>query len=278
MTQPDPYRIDWLARWREQVAAEHAQYDAVVPHPGPDADFWGPHAARFRSIENDPSRDRFLAFLLARVRPGMRVLDVGCGAGRYALPLAHAGAQVEAIDASPAMIEALRADAAAQGLAIDARVSSWESAEVAPADVVICAHVLYPLRDPEPFLRKLDSSARGQAHVLMGYAPPISWLEPYWRLVYGIERIRLPGALDALAVLHQLGIDATLTPLGARQPIGYATLDDALGSVRQWLRLPPEPARDARLMTALMDQFVPTRTGFRAKHAPRLAVLSWSSA
>jgi SAM-dependent methyltransferase len=272
------FLIDYAARWREQVAAEHAQYHAVIPSDAASGDFWAQHTARFRAVENDATRDPFMAFLLPQLRVGMRVLDVGSGAGRYALPLARAGMQVTALDPSAGMLAALCADAEAQGLAIATHAGAWETAEVAAADVVICAHVLYALQDPLPFLRKLDAAASGRVFVLLGYEPPICWLEPYWQLVYGIARIRLPGAIDALAVLHQLGIDAALTPLGLRQPIGYATLDDALGAVRQWLKLRPEPARDAALLAEIREQFVPTRTGFRAKWSPRLAVLSWGKA
>src|SRR4051812_34276712 len=38
------------------------------------------------------------SFLLVRVRPGDRVLDVGCGEGRFAAELARAGATVLAAD------------------------------------------------------------------------------------------------------------------------------------------------------------------------------------
>ncbi|MDE1150334.1 MAG: class I SAM-dependent methyltransferase [Azospirillaceae bacterium] len=53
----------------------------------------------------------------AHVRPGMRVLDLGCGTGEDALWLAHAGARVTAADGSPAMLRVTVDKAARAGLA-----------------------------------------------------------------------------------------------------------------------------------------------------------------
>jgi len=47
------------------------------------------------------------------------VLDLGCGPGRHALPLARAGLDVTAIDTSQALLEQLRGRAAAEGLSLE---------------------------------------------------------------------------------------------------------------------------------------------------------------
>jgi 2-polyprenyl-3-methyl-5-hydroxy-6-metoxy-1,4-benzoquinol methylase len=51
-----------------------------------------------------------LAWLLARVRPGERVLDVGCGEGRFAAALLDAGAQVVGIDVAEEPLRRARAE------------------------------------------------------------------------------------------------------------------------------------------------------------------------
>src|SRR5271166_3086553 len=45
------------------------------------------------------------------VQPGTAVLDLGCGNGQISIPLAMQGADVLAVDVSPAMANQLRADA-----------------------------------------------------------------------------------------------------------------------------------------------------------------------
>ena len=49
--------------------------------------------------------DRMMAF--AGIRPGDRVLEVGCGLGRYTLLLAERGVRVEGLDLSPKLLEQL---------------------------------------------------------------------------------------------------------------------------------------------------------------------------
>jgi 2-polyprenyl-3-methyl-5-hydroxy-6-metoxy-1,4-benzoquinol methylase len=39
------------------------------------------------------------------LQPGSRVLDLGCGVGRHAVPLAQLGHQVTGVDLSPRMLE-----------------------------------------------------------------------------------------------------------------------------------------------------------------------------
>lgn len=65
-----------------------------------------------------------LELVRRHVKPGGRLLDVGCGAGREAIGFARAGFDVVAIDLAPAMIDAARANARREGLAIEFRVQS----------------------------------------------------------------------------------------------------------------------------------------------------------
>jgi len=58
------------------------------------------------------------------VKPGGRILDIGCGAGREALGFARAGFRVVGIDVAPRMIELAHANALREGLDITFRVQS----------------------------------------------------------------------------------------------------------------------------------------------------------
>lgn len=53
------------------------------------------------------------------VEPGMRVLDVACGAGNAAIPAARAGGEVTGLDLVPELLAAGRSKADAEGLAVE---------------------------------------------------------------------------------------------------------------------------------------------------------------
>jgi 2-polyprenyl-6-hydroxyphenyl methylase/3-demethylubiquinone-9 3-methyltransferase len=85
---------------------------------------------------------------------GARVLDVGCGGGLLAEPLARLGATVTAIDAGTENLVAARAHAEASGLEIDYRDVTVESlaATAAPFDAVLAMEVVEHVSDLDGFL------------------------------------------------------------------------------------------------------------------------------
>ena len=102
---------DWNAEWM-RLQEKRRQPD--------DPAWWDARAKHFRPKETSPYAQEFLA--LAGVRPGERVLDMGCGSGTLAVPLALAGHDVIAADFSQRMLDELQraareADVFAQPLA-----------------------------------------------------------------------------------------------------------------------------------------------------------------
>jgi ribosomal protein L11 methyltransferase len=67
-----------------------------------------------------PTTAACLDLLASLVRPGVRMLDVGCGSGALSVVAARAGADVTAIDIDPAAVAATVVNATANGVAVDA--------------------------------------------------------------------------------------------------------------------------------------------------------------
>lgn len=86
---------------------------------------------------------------------GLRILDVGCGAGLMCEPLAQRGARVVGIDAAANNIAAARLHASAGGLPIDYRVGEPQAALHAceSFDVLLLLEVVEHVDDVPAFVR-----------------------------------------------------------------------------------------------------------------------------
>jgi predicted nicotinamide N-methyase len=108
------------------------------------AELWPSGVALARAVE------RF-------VRPGMRVVELGCGLGVPSIAAALAGAEVLATDWSPDALEFVRANAHRNGARIDTALVSWTEPDSFRGfwDVALAADVLYENRNVEPLLALL---------------------------------------------------------------------------------------------------------------------------
>ena len=128
------------------------------------ADWWGPRGSSAMLHKLNPVRLKYVRDQLDRHwqtdecsrRPleGKSALDVGCGAGLLAEPLARLGATVTGIDASAELIAVARDHAAGQGLAIDYRAGELEELE-GTFDLITCMEVIEHVADPERFIAAL---------------------------------------------------------------------------------------------------------------------------
>jgi 2-polyprenyl-6-hydroxyphenyl methylase/3-demethylubiquinone-9 3-methyltransferase len=90
---------------------------------------------------------------------GLTALDIGCGGGLVAEPLARLGAEVTAVDADAAAIDAARAHGDVRGVAVDYRVGAAEDLASAGAcfDLVLALEIVEHVADRAAFLELVGS-------------------------------------------------------------------------------------------------------------------------
>jgi 2-polyprenyl-6-hydroxyphenyl methylase/3-demethylubiquinone-9 3-methyltransferase len=105
---------------------------------------------------------------------GKTALDVGCGAGLLAEPLARLGAKVTGIDASPDVIAVARDHAAAMGLEIDYRVGDVQALGGA-FDLITCMEVIEHVADPAAFVGALAKRLAANGLLIMSTPNATGW-------------------------------------------------------------------------------------------------------
>ena len=154
-----------------------------------DVDGYGPstYGDRFADVYDDwyadvSDVDATVARVAALAGPGGRVLELGAGSGRLAVPLAGRGLDVWAVDASSAMLDRLRARPGADRVHVVlddmARLDDPALASAAGGfGVVLCAfNTLFNLPDSEAqrrcLARAVDLMAPEGLLVIEAFVPP----------------------------------------------------------------------------------------------------------
>lgn len=266
---------DWLTVWRRMYDEERAQGDAATdPNFHTTPDFWEGQAERFAAAaRSTPQPDGFMRFLLPRLRPTDRLLDIGAGSGRYEPFLSQHVAHLLALEPSAAMRQHLEQNSPPTTQII---ASGWPNPDVPPCDIVIAAHVLYGVREIGPFLQQMNATAQRGCYLLLAFVHPSSIAAPFWQAIHGTARLQLPGALECLAALFQLGIPANLSLVPIDNRMRFPDPSAALADLRWRLRVAPESQRDAQLHAMIQEQFEHSDDGsLYPRNLPDQAAVIW---
>jgi SAM-dependent methyltransferase len=254
--------------WAERVRANREQVDRVR-EVADGRDFYAPVTSLFRA---DPRRtdEPVLDVLRALVEPGETWLDIGAGAGRYALPIALLAREVIALDPSSGMLGALRDQMAEFDIPnIRPIEGRWPpdavlEATLGPspvAEVALIAHVGYDVEAIAPFVDAMEGAARRLCVAVLMERQPASVADPFWPPVHGEARAALPALPDFVELLGERGRDPEVTVV-QREPRTFEARSELEGFLRRQLWIADGGEKERRYRAALEDLVVERDGGF----------------
>ena len=206
-------REAWLARSRAAWNERAASWDAMLEE---------------RPDQRRHELERTIAAL--DLRPGMRVLDAGCGSGQWAVGMAAHGCRVTAMDLAPAMLERTQSRAREAGVEIEFREDDIGRLPDPDAtyDAVHCRCVLQLSPDPAGVLRGFRRVLRPEGRLFVSVPGALSPIyDASWR------RFVEPDTSNSYMVPWEL--EALLDHLGWRIRDGWPWIGPAGNGIQNQL-------------------------------------------
>ncbi len=251
--------------WAAAVRGNREQAERLREEPD-EGDHYAPIAAAFRG---DPRRtdDPTLAALQQIAEAYDVWVDVGAGAGRFALALALCVREVIAIEPSAGMRAEFEEIRAEHGIE-NARVfdQRWPTADPPRGDVALISHVGYDIEPIGELLDTMERSAARECVAVMYEQAPGGLFHELWPAIHGERQVRLPALAELLELLEARGADVRVNR-SQRRRWRYRSREEVESFARRRLWLKPDSAKLSRLREALDDLLVTNDDGTLATPA-----------
>ena len=260
--------IDFGALYRRQARASTFQARTAA-----DWDQRAEHRSR-REKGSDYARE----FLARLDRADTEtILDIGCGTGNLALPLARRVRRVHALDFSAEMLRLLRANARAEGVRnLITHHLAWADdwSRLPRVDIAICSRAM-AVDDLSAALEKMNVQARLRCYLTL-HAGTTFLSEDVYRVLRR-PVVPRPGYIYAVNILYQMGLRARVDFLRTTGGLTYDTPEQFVEGIR-W-RLGSLTAGEEKRLLAYFRALPREADGTaRYRHDFEWALLSWEKA
>ena len=265
--------LDWDELWRNARASKTWTSSGVKD--------WDEKAPSFSS-RNQSSPFVSQVLDLIPLTASATVLDIGCGPGTLAMPIASRVRSVTAVDYSAGMLSTLASLASPAGIRNIRTVQAsweddWQAHGIGQHDITLASRSL-AVADLRGALQRLDRYASSFAFIVDRISP--TPFDPEAFAAVGRSFDGGPDYIYVLNTLYDMGIHANVRIISLERETRFADLDDAMrsygwmiknmsageeASLRRYLETKCRPADDGRIVV---------ERGF----TPRWACIWWSKA
>ncbi len=245
--------------------------------PSPDQSFWDRRANSF--AEYAPCTgyaERFLK--LMNIDTDWSVLDMACGGGTLAIPLAGKVKEITAVDFSENMLRILEKRCRNSGITNIRTVhgrweDDWDELGIGRHDVAIASRSLL-VDDACASIAKLNAAAGKQVFISTAVGDG-----PFDRRLFeavGRASARGPDYIYYYNLLHRMGIQANVAFVREEHVNGWETFNDALDAQR-WMFGNLTESEEDRIKDYLLENLLNTGAMWRLPYQRtcRWAVMWW---
>lgn len=262
--------VDWNRAWQEQRAQ--------ISTPRRGISFWDRRALSFaKPLSETDYATQLLAII--RPRPHWTVLDMGCGSGALAIPLARRVRAVTAVDLSPQMLSIVEQQCRTEGInnviTVEGRwEDDWRKLGIAPSYDLALASRSMVVDDLRASILALDTIAGKRVCIVT-----IIGDGPYDRRLFDAIGRPLnlgPDYIYNYNMLYQMGICANVTFIEETRDRTYRSPEDAFAVMQQMFQ--QLSLKEEKRLHAYLDKYLIQRNGYwqlSYKKVVKWAVIWW---
>ena len=251
--------IDWNSMWQE-ASGGGTNYDQKSQKDvwNQRAESYGKRISRVMDGRESLDKDDYISKMLShiQVKPEWSVLDIGCGPGTLAIPLAKKVKSITALDISSEMLRILKTNAGKSGLNnISYIESSWQDAfagkKLGEYDVVVASRSLIS-GDMKGAVANVNYIARQAAYITF----PIVHLPLDFEVYKTIGRNGNKHApyIYVYNLLYQMGIMANVNILRSKVKVQFPNIEETIKDL-QWRTAPFTPTEKEKVQEFLEKKF-----------------------
>jgi SAM-dependent methyltransferase len=229
---PNISQIDWNA-----IIGKINRDRAESQYKGSGSQYWNKRAPSFADHAGKTHYPRSFMKIMDP-QPSWTVLDMGCGGGTVAIPLAGRVEHITAVDFSNKMLEILRAESDRRGIKnIDIVKASWEDdwtrCGIGTYDVAVASRSL-AVEDVRAAVTKLSNAAKKRVLI-----STVVGDGPFDRRIFEAVGRELSAGVDYVYyynLLFQMGIHAEVSFIREPNLKEFSGIEEAFDSVKWMLQ------------------------------------------